>query len=51
MFMTPRKTYLPSINTPACSKAEIEPVLENMNMFYLAQNYSSVTRLKKIVYR
>ena len=26
--MAPRRTYLPNINTLACSKAEIEPVLE-----------------------
>ena len=52
--MTPRRTYLPSINTLACSKAEIlsiEPVLENMNLSYLAQNHSSVTRLEQFVYR
>ena len=29
MFMTPRRTYLLSITTLACYKAE--PVLENMN--------------------
>ena len=34
-----------------CSEAEIEPVLENMNLSYLAQNQSSVTRLKQFVYR
>ena len=38
--MTPRRTYLPSINNLACSKAcsiacSIEPVLENMNPSYL----------------
>ena len=50
--MTPRRTYLPSINTPACSKADdIEPVLETMNLSFLAQNHSSVTRLKQFVYR
>ena len=50
--MTPRRTYVPSINTLACSKAEIiEPVLENMNLSYLPQNHSSVTRLKQFVYR
>ena len=41
--MTPRRTYLFSIYTLACSKAE--SVLENMNLFYLAQNHSSVTRV------
>ena len=45
--MTLRRTYLPSINTLACSK----PVFENMNLSYLAQNQSSVTRLKQFVYR
>ena len=50
--MTFRRKYLPSINTLACSKAEIlEPVLDNMNLSYLAQNHSSVTRLKHFVYR
>ena len=49
--MTLRRTYLPSINTLACSKAEIEPVLENMSLSYLAQNHSSVTRLKQFIYR
>ena len=49
--MTPSRTYLPSINILACSKAEIEPVLENMNHSHLAQNHSSVTRLKQFVYR
>ena len=50
--MTPRRTYLPSISTLACSKADdIEPVLETMNLSFLAQNHSSVTRLKKFVYR
>ena len=49
VFMTPTRTYLPSINTIACSKAEIEPVLENMNLTYLAQNHSSITRLKQFV--
>ena len=50
--MTLRRTYLPSINTLACSKAELrKPVLENMNLSYLAQNHSSVTRLKQFVYR
>ena len=43
--MTPRRTYLLSINTLACSKAEIE----NMNLSYLAQNHSSVTRLKNLL--
>ena len=47
--MTHRRTYLPSINTLACSIAET--VLENMNLSYLAQNHSSVTRLKPFVYR
>ena len=51
VFITSRRTYLPSINTLACSKAEIEPVRENMNLSYLAQNYSSITRLKQFVYR
>ena len=45
--MTHRTTYLPSNNTLACSKSDIEPVLENMNLSYLAQNHSSVTRCKK----
>ena len=51
--MTPSRTYLPSINTLACSKAEIyiEPVLKNINLSYLVQNHSSVTWLKKFVYR
>ena len=49
--MTPRRTYLHNINTLACSKAEIEPVLKIMNLSYLVQNHSSVTRLKQIVYR
>ena len=50
--MTPRRTYLPSINTLVCSKGrDIEPVLENINLYYLAQNHSSVTRLKQFVYR
>ena len=50
--MTPRRTYLPSINTLAYSQADIiEPVLENMNILYLEQNHSSVTRLKQFVYR
>ena len=51
--MTPRRTYLLSINTLACSKAEIyiKPVLENMNLSCLAQNHSSMTRLKQFVYR
>ena len=53
--MTPRRTYLPrtylpSINTLACSK-DIDPVLENMNLSYLAQNQLSMTRLKQFVYR
>ena len=40
-----RRTYLPSINTLACSKAaDVEPVLENMNLSYFAQSNSSVTR-------
>ena len=44
--MTPRRTYLSSI------KAEImEPMLENMNLSYLAQNHLSMTRLKQFVYR
>ena len=47
MFMTPRRTYLPIINTLACSKAG----LENMNLSYLAQNHSSVTSFKQFVYR
>ena len=46
--MTPRNTYLSSIYTLACSKAEIEPVFENINLTYLAQNHSSVKRLKHI---
>ena len=41
--MTPRRTYLPSINTVACSKTEIEPVLENMNLLPGAE---SLTRDK-----
>ena len=45
--MTPRRTYLPSINTLTCSK----PVLENINLSYLAQNHSGVTRLKWFVDR
>ena len=51
--MTPRRTYLPGINTLSCSKAcgDIEPVLENISLFYVARNHSSVTRLNKIVYR
>ena len=50
--MTPRRTYVPSINTLACSKAEIiEPVLENMSLSYLPQNHSNVTILKQFVYR
>ena len=49
--MTPRKTYLPNINTVACSKAEIQPVLENTNLSFPAQNHSSMTRLKQFVYR
>ena len=32
--MTPKRTYLPSINALACSKADIEPVLKNMNISY-----------------
>ena len=52
MFMTLRRKYLPSVNTLAYSKArDIEPVLANMNLSYLAQNHSSVTRLKQFVYR
>ena len=52
MFMTVRRTYLPSIKTLTCSKADIEPVLENINLTYLAQNHSRVTRLKDwFVYR
>ena len=50
--MTPRKTYLPSIKTIACSKAEsIDPVLGNMNLSCYAQNHTSMTRLKQFVYR
>ena len=51
--MTPRKTFLPSINTLAlsCSKAEIEPVLENMNLSYVAQNHSSITGFKQFADR
>ena len=51
--MIPRRTYLPSNNTLACSKAEIEPknMLKNMNLSYLAQNHLSMTRLKHFVYR
>ena len=45
--MTPRRRYSPSINTLACSK----PVLKNMNLSCLAQNHSSMTRLKQFVYR
>ena len=41
-----RRTYLPSINNLACSKA----VLENINLSFLSQNHSSVTRLKQFVY-
>ena len=45
--MTVSVTYLASIYTLAFSnKAEMESVLENMNLTYLAQNHSSVTRLK-----
>ena len=29
----------------------MEPVPENMNLSYLAQNHSSVTRLKQFIYR
>ena len=49
--MIPRRTYLPSIIVLACSKAEIiiEPVLENMNFSYLAQNHSSLTRNVKCI--
>ena len=47
LFMTPRRIYMPNINTLACCKAcDIELRLENMNLSYLAQNHSSVTRLK-----
>ena len=48
--MTVRRTYLSSINTLACSEAEIiiEPVLKNVNLTYFAQNHSFVTRLKKL---
>ena len=50
--MTLRRTYLPSINALACSKArDIEPVLENIKLSHLVQNHSSVTRLKQFVYR
>ena len=46
--MTSRRTYSPSFNTLACSQAEIkEPVLEYINLSYLAQNHSSITRLKQ----
>ena len=48
MFMTVRRTYLPSIITLACSKADTEHMLENMN---LPHNHSSVTRLKQFVYK
>ena len=44
--MIPRRTCLPSINTLACFR-DIEPVLENINFSYTAQNHSSVTRLKQ----
>ena len=33
------------------SGCDMEPVLENMNLSYLAQNHSSMTRLKEFVYR
>ena len=47
--MTPRRTYLPSITTLACFKAENEePVFENMNLSYLALNQSSMTRFKTV---
>ena len=49
--MTPRRTNLPSINNSFFSGCDMEPVLENMNLFYLAQNYSSVTRLNEFVCR
>ena len=49
--MTPGRTYLPSINILACSRERYRPVLENMNLSYLAQSHSSVKRLKQFVYR
>ena len=50
MFMIPRRTYMPGIIVLACSEAEIEPVPENMNLSYLAQYHSSVTRLIQLIY-
>ena len=41
--MTPRRSYLLSINTLASSKAEIKS-LYNMNLSYIEQNHSSMTR-------
>ena len=51
VFMSPRRTYVLSIPKLACPKADIEPVLYNMNLSYLALNYPSMTRLKQFVYR
>ena len=48
--MTPRRTfYLPSINTYLVLRLNIKPVLENIYLYFLAQNHLSVTRLKLFI--
>ena len=44
--MTPKEHICLVLKTLACSKADIWPVLENMNLSYLAQNHSSVERVE-----